>query len=89
MFVEKLAWLVVTLEPFARVFMLFLLSLYVAWFWKVGTYDGIMVTLTTLKNVFQQGVVLTYGVCLWAVVGVFRIIRVIFATLRDFFISRI
>lgn len=86
---DKIAELLVALEMPAKYFALFLVFLYVIWFWKVGPYDGFMTTLQTIKMVIEKTALIIYAVAVWAFVGVGRMFRVVFATVRDFFMSRI
>lgn len=86
---DKLAAVIVALEAPAKFFVLFLVLVYVMWFWKVGMYDGFMTTLQVLRTAVERICIYGYMGIAWACVSVIRVFRVIFATVRDFFISRI
>lgn len=86
---EKIAAVVVTLETPAKILALFLVFLYVMWFWKKGFYDGFMESMMVIRNVLEKGAIFLYAAMVWICVGFIRVLRIIFATVRDFFISRI
>jgi hypothetical protein len=87
--VDTIATLLVTLETPLKVLALFVLFMYILWFWKVGTYDAIMQTFQALQTGLKMVALWTYMGVAWVFVSFFRMVRVIFATVRDFFISRI
>lgn len=86
---DKIAELLVALEMPAKYFALFLVFLYVIWFWKVGPYDGFMTTLQTIRTVVEKSALILYAAVVWVFVSCGRVFRVVFATVRDFFMSRI
>lgn len=86
---DKIAAVIVALEGPLKFFLLFLVFVYVMWFWKVGMYDGFMTTLQVLRTAFERLCIYGYMGIVWVFVSVVRVFRVIFATVRDFFISRI
>lgn len=86
---DRLASLIVTLEMPAKILALFLVFLYVLWFWKVGPYDALMGTVQALRAGLTFIAVGIYAVGMWVFVSISRSFRVVFATVRDFFISRI
>lgn len=86
---EKIAEFLVMMEMPVKYFLLFLVFLYVIWFWKVGLYDGFMTTMQTIRAVVEKSALLFYMAFMWVFVGIGRVFRVIFATVRDFFMSRI
>ena len=86
---EKIAELYVIMEMPIKVFLMFLVFIYVIWFWKVGPYDGFMTTMNGLKLAIEKTAIGIYMVVTWFFVSIGRIFRVIFATVRDFFMSRI
>jgi len=87
--IDSIATLLVTLETPLKVAALFVLAMYVLWFWKVGTYDAIMQTFQALQNGLKMAGIWTYLGVTWVFVSIIRMFRVILATVRDFFISRI
>lgn len=86
---DRIAELIVTLEGPFKVLLLFMAAVYVLWFWKVGFYDGFMTTLQTIRTVLEKSAIMLYLGTMWLFVSIVRAFRVIFATVRDFFISRI
>ena len=86
---DKIAELLVALEMPVKYFILFLVFIYVVWFWKVGPYDGFMTTLQTIKMVVEKAALIAYAAVVWVFVSFGRVFRVVFATVRDFFMSRI
>ena len=86
---EFVAELLVTMETPIKVFLMLLVFLYVIWFWKVGPYDGLMTTLNGIKVVVEKTAIGIYLALAWFFVGIGRAFRVVFATVRDFFMSRI
>ena len=86
---EKIAELYVVMEMPIKVFLMFLVFIYVIWFWKVGPYDGFMTTLSGIKLAVEKTAVGIYIVVTWFFVSIGRVFRVVFATVRDFFMSRI
>lgn len=86
---EKIAEFLVMMETPVKVFLMFLVFLYVIWFWKVGPYDGLMKTVNGIKIAVEKTAVGTYMALAWFFIGIGRVFRVIFATVRDFFMSRI
>lgn len=86
---DKIAEILVALEMPLKYFALFLVFLYVIWFWKVGPYDGFMTTLQTFRTVIEKTALIIYAIFVWIFVSFGRVFRVVFATVRDFFMSRI
>ncbi len=86
---DKIAELLVALEMPFKFFVLFLVFMYVIWFWNVGPYEGFMKTMQTIQLVVEKVAIAIYTSIAWLVVGIVRIFSVVFATVRDFFISRI
>ena len=86
---DKIAELLVALEMPLKYFALFLVFIYVIWFWKVGPYDGFMTTLQTIKMVAEKTALIIYALFVWVFVSIGRMFRVVFVTVRDFFMSRI
>lgn len=86
---ESLAEFLVMMETPVKVFLMFLVFMYVIWFWKVGPYDGFMTTMNGIKVAVEKTVIGIYLALAWFFVGIGRMFRVVFATVRDFFMSRI
>ena len=86
---EKVAEFLVVMEMPFKVFLMFLVFLYVIWFWKVGPYDGLMTTLNGIKLAVEKTAIGIYLAVAWFFIGIGRVFRVVFATVRDFFMSRI
>lgn len=86
---DRLAEFLVLIEAPVKIFLMFMVFVYVIWFWKVGPYDGMMTTLNSLKVAIEKTFLAIYGLFVWIFQGISRIFRVVFATVRDFFISRI
>ena len=86
---EKFAEFIVMMEMPVKVFLMFLVFIYVVWFWKVGPYDGLMTTINGIKLGAEKIAVGIYLVVAWFFISIGRVFRVIFATVRDFFMSRI
>lgn len=86
---DKIAEFLVMMEMPVKYFLLFLVFMYVIWFWKVGPYDGFMTTMQTIKMVVEKSALILYAAFVWVFVSIGRVFRVVFATVRDFFMSRI
>ena len=86
---EKIAELWVLMEAPLKFFLMFLVFLYVIWFWNVGPYDGFMKTMEGIKTVVEKIAIGIYMVFAWFFISIGRVFRVVFATVRDFFMSRI
>lgn len=89
MWQDKFHHLIERLEMPAKYVVFALLVFYVVWFWKKGIYDGLAETFAVLKMIVEGFVMGLYTVIAWVFVTIGRVFRVIFATVRDFFISRI
>ncbi|MBI1363776.1 MAG: hypothetical protein GC134_07300 [Proteobacteria bacterium] len=87
--IDTIATVLVNLETPLKVLAMFVLLMYILWFWKVGTYDAIMQTVQAIQNGVKMVAIWSYLGVTWVLVSVIRMFRVVLATVRDFFISRI